>query len=577
MKFIHFDFEKCNHCYKCLRTCPSKAITILENHSEIEDDMCIKCGKCQEICPQGALTIINDVDRVKEAIESKQKTIVSLAPSFVGAFDFENAEQMVSALKQLGFDVVEETAIGAEVVSDYYKTFIEVGIRENLITTSCPSANYLIEQYYPELVEDMMPVVSPMLAHGKLMKHNYGMDSYMVFIGPCLAKKAEAEEAQHRDLINSVLTFEELKEWLDEEDIDLKNLDKTPFDKKSYKRGRAFPIGGGLINDEIREAAKNKYEIIRVDGVERCIDVLNALRDKVINNVCVEINICLGSCIDGPGMPKDKANYFIREHRVKEYVKLENNYWEVDQNLYKSTKENLDYRKLFIDKKVIRKEATEQELNEIMKKMGKYSINDELNCNACGYLTCREKAQAVFEGMSDINMCLPFMRAKAESLRNIIFERSPNIVIILDEDLNIKEINPAGEEIFNVKLSDMEGKPISLLIDDRDFERVMKTGKNITSEKIDFKNYGVTLYQNIIYLEQEGVIMAILTDVTNEEKSRKELARVKETTINSAQEVIDKQMRVAQEIASLLGETTAETKVILTKLKKITLGEAGDQ
>lgn len=576
MKFIHFDTEKCNHCYKCLRKCPSKAITILEDYAEIVDEMCIKCGECQEICPQNALTIITDIDRVKMAIESEKKVLVSLAPSFVGAFDLRDARQMVTALKKLGFDVVEETAIGAEIVSDYYKMQIEKGTKKNLITTSCPSANYMIESYYPELVKYMMPVVSPMLAHGKMMKHHYGMENYMVFIGPCLAKKAEAEEPEHKTLIDSVLTFQELNEWLEIENIDLKDLELTEFDKNSYHRGRAFPIGGGLINEAIRKAAKGKYEIIRVDGVERCKDILDALKNNDITRSCVEINVCMGSCIDGPGMPKQKDNYYVREQRVKKYVEKENNYWETEIDLFTKEQKELDYRKLFIDRKVIRKEASDQEIKEIMAKMGKFRPEDELNCNACGYLTCREKAQAVYEGMSDITMCLPYMRAKAESLRNIIFGSSPNVILMLDTDFFVKEINPAGEDLFSIRAEEIIGKPISMLIDDSDFAKVIEGKKNIISEKKEFSNYGVVIYQNIIYLEKEGIILAILTDVTQEEKSRKELARVKETTINSAQEVIEKQMRVAQEIASLLGETTAETKVILTKLKNITLGEAGE-
>jgi PAS domain S-box-containing protein len=559
-----------------LRKCPSKAITILEDYAEIVDEMCIKCGECQEICPQNALTIISDIDRVKMAISSEKKVLVSLAPSFVGAFDLDDARQIVTGLKLLGFDVVEETAIGAEIVSDYYKKQIEKGDKKNLITTSCPSANYMIERYYPELVKYMMPVVSPMLAHGKIMKHHYGMDNYMVFIGPCLAKKAEAEEPEHRTLIDSVLTFEELSEWFSEDNIDLKKLNITDFDKASYHRGRAFPIGGGLINEEVKKAAKDKYEIIRVDGVDRCKDILDALKNEDITKSCIEINVCMGSCVDGPGMPKNKDNYYVRERRVREYVEKEQDYWKVNAELFTKEQKEMDYRKLFIDRKVIRREASESEITAILRKMGKFRPEDELNCNACGYLTCREKAQAVYEGMSDITMCLPYMRAKAESLRNIIFGRSPNVILMLDEELFVKEINPAGEELFNVQAEDLVGKPISMIIDDSDFAKVIESGKNIISEKKEFANYGAVIYQNIIYIEKEGIVLAILTDVTQEEKSRKELARVKETTINSAQEVIEKQMRVAQEIASLLGETTAETKVILTKLKNITLGEAGE-
>jgi PAS domain S-box-containing protein len=398
----------------------------------------------------------------------------------------------------------------------------------------------------------------------------------MVFIGPCLAKKAEAEEPEHRTLIDSVLTFEELSEWFSEDNIDLKKLNITDFDKASYHRGRAFPIGGGLINEEVKKAAKDKYEIIRVDGVDRCKDILDALKNEDITKSCIEINVCMGSCVDGPGMPKNKDNYYVRERRVREYVEKEQDYWKVNAELFTKEQKEMDYRKLFIDRKVIRREASESEITAILRKMGKFRPEDELNCNACGYLTCREKAQAVYEGMSNITMCLPYMRAKAESLRNIIFGRSPNVILSLDEELFVKEINPAGEELFNVQAEDLVGKPISMIIDDSDFAKVIESGKNIISEKKEFANYGAVIYQNIIYIEKEGIVLAILTDVTQEEKSRKELARVKETTINSAQEVIEKQMRVAQEIASLLGETTAETKVILTKLKNITLGEAGE-
>lgn len=575
MKFINFDREKCNHCYKCLRKCPSKAITILESHSEIVDEMCIKCGECQEVCPQGALTIISDIDRIKFAIERNKKTLVSIAPSFISAFNLKEAGQIVTALKLLGFDVVEETAIGAEVVSEYYKTFIENGKQKNLITTSCPSANYYVEQYYPELIQYMIPVVSPMLAHGKLMKHYYGMDSFMIFIGPCLAKKAEAEEAQHRDIVDSVMTFDELRCWFEEANIDIENLETSVFDHKSHQRGRAFPIGGGLLNKLVEEVAVNKYEIIRVDGVERCKDVLEALRHDAITNVCVEMNMCLGSCIDGPGMPKNKANYYERERRLKHYVKRTVNIWEDVDDLYASNLE-IDYSKVFLDRKVHRVNATEDQIIEILKKMGKNSKADELNCNACGYYTCREKAQAVFEGMSDITMCLPYMREKAESIRNIIFENSPNVIVMLDEDLVVKEINPSGERIFNVRAKDIVGKPIIMIMDEAPFLKVLENENRMISQKVEYENYGVVMYQNIMYLESERIVMAILTDMTQEEKNRKELARVKETTINAAQEVINKQMRVAQEIASLLGETTAETKVILTKLKKITLGEAGE-
>ncbi|WIV11720.1 [Fe-Fe] hydrogenase large subunit C-terminal domain-containing protein [Proteiniborus sp. MB09-C3] len=571
MKFISFTRENCNNCYKCLRTCPSKAITILEDHAEIVDDLCISCGKCQVVCQKEALHIKSNIEQVKEAIQNKKRVIASIAPSFPGAFNIDDEYKIVTALKLLGFEMVEETAIGAEIVLDYYDKYWEEEKYENLITTSCPSVNNLIEKYYPSLTKYMIPVVSPMIAHGKLLKHRYGMDSVVVFIGPCLAKKAEAEDFQHRGIIDSVLTFEELSHWFAEENIVLNNLKPQPFNHTSYKRGSSFPAKGGLVDHN--GSNESKYEIMRINGVENCKEFLECIENNSISGIFVELNICNNSCIDGPGMPRDNTNHYVRKDKIKGYInkKRNRNQGDIEYNY-----EKIDFTKIFFNRKANRKTASEKELREILGKMGKHKPEDELNCNACGYFSCREKAESVFEGMSDINMCLPFMRAEAESLRNVIFENSPNIIFLLDEELCVKEFNPKSERAFGIKAENIKGEPILKLIDEDIFRRVISTKENLVGQKVFYPEYGLVLIGNIIYLEKEKVLMVIMTDVTLAEKNKEELAIVKEKTINAAQEVIEKQMRVAQEIASLLGETTAETKVILTKLKDIALGEAGD-
>lgn len=574
MKLINFLREKCNNCHKCLRACPSKAISVLEDHGEIIDDKCISCGKCHIVCQKQALHIKSKVNKVKDAIQNNKKVIASISPSFAGAFEMKEETQIVTALKQLGFDIVEETAIGAKIVLNYYKEYVKKGSYENLITTSCPSANYLIEKYYPSLTKYMIPIASPMIAHGKLLKHKYGIDSYVVFIGPCIAKKVEAQDFQHNGIIDSVLTFQELDEWFKEEKLELKELESQLFDHISYRRESSFPLEGGVLIDVLDESQK-KYEIIRVIGVDRCKEILECIENRSISGVCVELNVCEGSCIDGAGMPKDNINYYTREKRVKNYVNKKRYYSDSDIEIEHINK-NIDFSKIFLDKNVNRRKASEKELQEILEKMGKYKPEDELNCNACGYVTCREKAESIFEGTSEINMCLPFMRGKAESLKNVIFDKSPNAIFLLDNKLCVKEFNTSSERVFKIKADDIKGKPISKIINDEEFNKVMMTKENLIGHKIVYPEHGVVLIVNIIYLEKQNIIMAIMTDVTLAEKNKEELARVKEKTLNAAQEVIDKQMRVAQEIASLLGETTAETKVILTKLKAIALGEAGD-
>ena len=232
-----------------------------------------------------------------------------------------------------------------------------------------------------------------------------------------------------------------------------------------------------------------------------------------------------------------------------------------------------DFSRSFIDKTLSKEVASEEQIQKIMREMGKYSLEDELNCGVCGYNTCREKAQAVHEGMAEVNMCLHYMRNRAESLSNVIFENTLNCIILLDGEMKVKEINPSAEKAFMVSAGYIKNKPISLIIKDEDFRYVKETRNNIISKKVFYKKYSLNFIETVIYLPKQDLVMVALVDITQEEKNKKKLVELKENTIHAAQQVIEKQMRVAQEIASLLGETTAETKMTLTKLKKIVEGE----
>ncbi|HBM76295.1 MAG TPA: hydrogenase [Clostridiaceae bacterium] len=573
MNLINFSKANCRNCYKCLRRCPVKAIQFKNEQAGIIEDRCIACGQCLIACPQNARYIKSDIDITKSAIKSNKKVCASIAPSFAGAFEMENSGQLVTALHMLGFDFVEETAIGAQKITSEYNEYIIRKRPENIITTCCPSANYLIEKYYPSLVKYMLPFVSPMLAHGKMMRYSYGMDSFIVFIGPCTAKKNEIIEFEHEGTIDAVLTFEELSEWLDNEKIDLKTLKPSDFEAKSNAEGRIYPIRGGVLQGIID--LKTPYAKISVDGIENCMEAFDELQSKKLSRVCIEANACTGGCIKGPGMPKSAKNFYFQTLKVKKYTS-EN---KKSLNEYKHDKDHIEssisFSKLFSDMSIQRKKASEEEISNILKTMGKFEPEDELNCGVCGYNTCREKAEAIYEGMAEVTMCLHYMRTRAESLTNTIFENSPNIIIILNTDMTVKEFSPAAEAAFKINAKDIAGKPISSIIDDESFLSVKETGKDIIGKKIELKNESMFLL-NVLYLKKQNAVLVIMNDITLDEKHKQELKKVKENTLDAAQAVIDKQMRVAQEIASLLGETTAETKVILTKLKKIAEKEGRD-
>lgn len=575
MNLINFSKANCKNCYRCLRSCPVKAIQIKDEQANIIEDRCIACGHCLSACPQDARNIKSDIIQIKEAIKSGINVIASLAPSFAGAFDMSDPGQLAAALKRLGISIVEETAVGADIVTKQYKSYMAETGRTNLITTCCPSANYLIEKYHPSLIPYMIPIASPMLAHGRLLKHIHGSDTYVVFIGPCIAKKAEAFGMQYLGSIDAVLTFEELDQWFLEESLDLKQLVPVDFDHTASTEGRQYPISGGVVKSLSKEDNDQGYELLKVDGISKCMEVFQALEAGQLKNVCVEVSICEGSCLGGPGMPKGNKNYYECYSRVREYARARKASPSVCSGK-DAVVDSISFSRSFYDKTIKASPAAEADLIKVLSGMGKLTPADELNCGACGYNSCREKAKAVLDGMAEMYMCLPYMRSKAESLTNVIFDQSPNIIMLIDEDLKVKEFNPTAERLFNICAQEAKDKPIGLLMDDSDFASVIKTGQNIYKQKIQLSQYSLVFMMNLIYLEKQSHILAIITDITLDERHQEELTKVKQNTLEAAQKVIIKQMRVAQEIAGLLGETTAETKVILTKLKEIVIGESGD-
>ncbi|MBU3146770.1 [Fe-Fe] hydrogenase large subunit C-terminal domain-containing protein [Clostridium sp. CF012] len=572
MSNINFSKAYCKNCYKCLRSCPVKAIKFENEQATIDEERCIECGHCLTICPQNAREIKSDVEVVKSAINSGKKIIASLAPSFAGYFDVEQG-RVVAVLKKLGFSIIEETAVGAEIVADLYNDYIVEHKRDVYITTSCPSANYLVEKYFEEIMTYLIPVVSPMIAHGKVLKEKFGGDSFVVFIGPCLAKKSEFEYFLKDNVIDAVLTFDELNSWITESSIEIHDLEEENFNVNSYSKGQGFPMGGGIIEAMGEKLKQSSLSIITVSGMEECIEVFNSIKNGDLKGVLIEASACKGSCIGGPVMVKNGENYYTKLRKVKNYIKSRKNY---NDPISTEIPNNINFNRKFIEKSIKKSIASEEQIAAIMKKMGKYELIDELNCGVCGYNSCREKAQAVFEGMAETTMCLHYMRTRAESLSNEIVENTASNLILLDGEMNVVEINPAAKAIFKIQSQNIIGKPISLLIDDTNFKKVRESGKNIIGKKVAYPQYGVVFIENIVYLPKQDMVLASMINIVTEEKNKKELMKVKENTLNAAQEVIEKQMRVAQEIASLLGETTAETKIILTKLKKIVAGEDGE-
>ena len=548
-KFLQLKKSNCKNCYKCIRNCPVKSIKFADGQANIIPDECILCGRCFVNCPQDAKQIRDDVPRVKEMIASGKKVIASVAPSFIAEFPLMDFAAMKDALLKLGFADAQETAIGATIVKTEYEKMIASGKHDVIISSCCHSVNALIQKYYPSVLPYLADVLSPMLAHCRVIKEE-NPGACAVFIGPCISKKEEAELYGECDV---ALTYEELEAWMNEAGV-VPAGDSTEPDEG--KRGRFFPIKGGIIKSMHTENTGFTY--LAVDGVQNCIAAIKEIESGALKNCFIEMNACEGACINGPAISHHHKPLLSGEVKVVAFAGDD----EFRVAMPIDTFKNIPY--IGTHEKI----PGEAAIKEILAKMGKTSPEQELNCGSWGYPNCREKAIAVYQGKADLSMCLPFLKEKAETFSGYVINNTPNAIFVLDENLCVQQINKAGCALFNLKTpSDILGSPIVRLLNPADYLGVMTSGVPIKEKKHYLAEYKKYVAETIVYDHEYHIVFSIMRDITSEEERQSERSELCNKTVAITNEVIEKQMRVVQEIASLLGETTAETKIALTQLK----------
>jgi len=545
--------SNCKNCYKCIRHCPVKAIRFSGNQAHIIGNECILCGHCFVVCPQNAKEIVDGTEKARVLLQSGEPVVVSLAPSFIANYDGVGIESMRNALKKLGFFDVEETAIGATIVKTEYERMLRQEERDIIITSCCHSVNLLIQKHFPSALEYLADVMSPMQAHCADIKKRMP-NAKTVFIGPCVAKKDEAEH--YEGLVDAVLTFEELTNWLKSERIELeKEVDDTP-----ESRARFFPTTGGILKTMAQNAPG--YTYIAIDGVENCIAALKDIESGKIHKCFIEMSACVGSCIGGPVMEK-----YHSTSPIKDYVTVADYAGERDFDVAQPDPMHLKKHFSMIEKKL--QAPSESEIMSVLRQMGKFKPSDELNCGSCGYNSCREKAIAIIQGKAEISMCLPYLKDKAESFSDTIVNNTPNGLIVLNENLEVQQINNAARKIMNIRAaSDVLGEPVVRILDPTVFMQVRNSGRTVRNQRTYLAEYKKYVEQTVVYAPDSRMLIGIMRDITDEEADREKKARINKQTVEVADSVVEKQMRIVQEIASLLGETAAETKIALTKLKE---------
>ena len=558
----------CKDCHKCLRECPVAAIGFKDNQAFIIEEKCIYCGNCIKTCPQGAKSALFEEEKLESFLESDSYLIASIAPSFVAAFPEVEPGQLIKALKLIGFNYIAETAEAAARVVKQFKEEREQ-IDDTLITSCCPAVVNLIEKHYPELLPQLASVLSPMMLQTAELKNNFEK-ARVIFIGPCLAKIEERKNEKRRNYRpDIVITFEHLRIFLEEKGIKITELEPAAVDLSAAQLTADYALSGGAVKaaDLLKADPGCGNKALHLSGLDNIINFLDDLKkdkDKIRVEM-VELLACSGGCINGPAI-NNSLSIPLKELEVHNYLaNSKRNNIKKDPSL----KNKISLKRKHQNKKMTLPEVPEVEIRKILASIAKEKKEDEKDCGGCGYSSCREKAAAVYHGFAEKKMCIPYMKSRAESLSQIIVESSHNAIIVVNAQMEIQKFNPVARELFVQKSRELQGMELDKFIDSSSFQKVWNLKQRIIHQKCSYKNGSIIVDQTIFALSEHKVIVGILTDISEQEKQRRKMQKMKEVAVEKTNDVVNKQMQTVQEIAGLLGETTVETKAALTELSEL--------
>ncbi|MCL1893583.1 MAG: 4Fe-4S binding protein [Holophagaceae bacterium] len=556
---IFTEMAKCRDCYKCVRKCPVKAIQVVNDHAAIIPGRCVYCGNCVSACPVGAKKLRDDVSRVKLMLRQKEKVIVSLAPSFISEFKGIAPSKLIHAIKKLGFWAVSETALGAQEISKACVNEMEKSDTKLHISTACPTIVELVKRYHPEFISYLTPLTSPVIAHCKMLRKEFGEDIGIVLISPCIAKKLESDSSPN--LLDVALTFDDLRSWFEEHGIDpeKESAKKTDvFVPVSSHDGALYPIDGGMAESIDYYSQNKETKYMAFSGIQFSRAALQGLENlELKNNLFIELLACKGGCINGPKSVQKDGTIFKRLC-IADYAREPEATEVTTPDLVFSTTTNPDPVPII--------EYDDSEIATALLRIGKSSVADEINCGGCGYDSCRKLAEALLEDRAEPSMCVSYMRNLAMNKANALIRSMPAGVALVDEHLSIIECNRKFAEIIGGDTLDiydispgMSGASLQKIAPELSNSFARGLEKEVHDMRKDVRIGNKLLRLTIFSIELDHIVGGVLQDIT-------EPAVQREQIIQKAQEVIHKNVTTVQQIAFLLGENAAETEIMLDSL-----------
>ncbi len=560
MKFpspIYTEKTECQDCYKCLRQCPVKAIKIDNGVAEIIPELCIVCGHCVETCPVEAKKIRNDLLLTNHIFSSPTKTFASIAPSFVSEFPGIHYSELIRCLKEIGFDEISETAIGAEEVSACISEKL-IGQEGLNISSACPTIVNYIYKYKPELIPTVTKIKSPLMTHATFLREMFGKDINIIFIGPCASKKQEVDD--NRDLVDAAITFRELRELFDKNNITpQKNVvhENYHFTPKMAGEGSLYPVDGGMIAGIKANCSVYDSQLMAFTGMNKIKDYINEINESdTDHNLFLELLACDGGCINGPGASTGSS-------AISKRFNIVNNREYNPDNIPGTSKTNIS--ETFDIAQISVPTIDNYDIEKVLWSIGKYSKTDELNCSGCGYDSCRDFAAAMIQGKAEKTMCVSYSKKMAQKKANALMKTMPSGVVIVDSDLKIVDCNHNFAKLFGDETEmiyqanpGMEGADIGKIIPYVSlFEKILNNGHELLDREIKYKKAVHQL--SLFNIEKHRVIGAIIQDITIPTMQ-------KSVIIKKTKDVIEKNLTTVQKIAYLLGENASETEVILNSI-----------
>jgi len=562
---IYTEKNNCQDCYKCIRYCPVKAIKIANDCASVIDDLCIACGKCVEVCPVGAKKVRSDIDAIKMLIRKGDKVILSLAPSWVSSFQGVDSQAMVSALKELGFFTVSETALGAEMVNRHTRKFLCKNDAGVVISSACPVIVDLINRHYPQSSSKILPALSPLMAHAKYLKECYGKEVHVVFAGPCIAKKRESDRSP--ELVDACITFRELMDWMEEEWVNFEKpiSNNSFFEPVEAVSGSIYPVDGGMISGINKDNSLSDVQFMSFCGIDAVKQVLMDIEQwNSPSKVFVELMACTGGCINGPGAINQGSMAF-RQNQVLNLTKQKQTSIGSGKELVSSIDITGSVETLFATPK---RQYSISEITDALRSAGKLSSKDELNCGGCGYDSCKEFAIAMLDGKAERNMCISYMRRVAHDKATVLLQRMPSGVIIVDESLKVVECNQSAARMLGQEIQliydanpGMAGANLTKMLPfHKLFSMVLSTGRDILDR--DVKGNGNMLKVSIFTIQAHKTVCAIMRDLSNPDVRSDEI-------VVRTKSVIKENLETVQQIAYLLGENASRTETMLNSIMEL--------